>query len=132
MVDIDHLAIVQLGADGARDGLLLSEEAHWNQNEADWRFFLTKGTVFGVRDNDGHLVATAALLPYTSGNAWISMVLVTASWRRRGLATKLVDACLAAAAKQGLTPWLDATPAGGTGSGPPGVWAAPPTGGVGF
>ena len=30
------------------------------------------------------------------------MVLVTESWRRRGLATKLVDACLAAAAKQGL------------------------------
>ena len=40
------------------------------------------------------LVATAALLPYTSGNAWISMVLVTADWRRRGLATRLVDACL--------------------------------------
>ena len=70
--------------------------------------------MFGVRDNDGHLIATAALLPYTSGNAWISMVLVTASWRRRGLATKLLDACLAAAANQGLTTWLDATPAGAT------------------
>ena len=78
----------------ARAGLQLSTEAHWNQNEADWRFFLTKGIVFGMRDNDGQLVATAALLPYTSGNAWISMVLVTESWRRRGLATRLVDACL--------------------------------------
>jgi GNAT superfamily N-acetyltransferase len=113
----DHLAIVQLGADNARDGLLLSEEAHWNQNEADWRFFLTKGTVFGVRDDD-HLIATAALLPYTSGNAWISMVLVTANWRRRGLATKLLDACLDAAAKRGLTTWLDATPAGAKVYGP--------------
>jgi GNAT superfamily N-acetyltransferase len=114
---IDHLVISRLGADDARAGLALSEEARWNQNEADWRFFLTKGTVFGVRDGD-HLIATAALLPYTSGNAWISMVLVTASWRRRGLATKLLDACLAAAAKRSLTTWLDATPAGAAVYGP--------------
>jgi GNAT superfamily N-acetyltransferase len=115
---IDHLAIARLGSEDARAGLRLSEEAHWNQNEADWRFFLTRGTVFGVRDGDGRLIATAALLPYTSGNAWISMVLVTASWRRRGLATKLLDACLDAAAKQRLTTWLDATPAGATVYGP--------------
>jgi GNAT superfamily N-acetyltransferase len=115
---IDHLAIETLGADAAREGLLLSTEAHWNQNEADWRFFLTRGTVFGVRDGDNRLIATAALLPYTSGNAWISMVLVTATWRRRGLATKLLDTCLDTAAKQGLTSWLDATPAGATVYGP--------------
>ena len=114
MADTDHIAIARLGPDDALAGLELSAEAHWNQNEADWRFFLSQGTVFGVRDGDGRLIATAALLPYTSGNAWISMVLVTANWRRRGLATKLVDACLAAAARQGLTPWLDATPAGAT------------------
>src|SRR6267142_7147996 len=118
MADTDPIAIAELGPDDALAGLELSAEAHWNQNEADWRFFLSRGTVFGVRDRDGLLVATAALLPYTSGNAWISMVLVTASWRRRGLATKLVDACLDAAAKQGLTPWLDATPAGATVYGP--------------
>jgi GNAT superfamily N-acetyltransferase len=115
---IDHLTIVTLSADDARAGLALSEEAHWNQNEADWRFFLTRGTVFGARDGGGRLIATAALLPYTSGNAWISMVLVTQSWRRRSLATKLLDACLEAAAKQGLTTWLDATPAGATVYGP--------------
>jgi GNAT superfamily N-acetyltransferase len=115
---IDHLAIVTLGADDARDGLLLSAEAHWNQNESDWRFFLTRGTVFGIRDADQRLIATAALLPYTSGNAWIGMVLVTQNWRRRGLATRLLDACLEAAAKQGLTTWLDATPAGATVYGP--------------
>ncbi|HXO69778.1 MAG TPA: GNAT family N-acetyltransferase [Bradyrhizobium sp.] len=115
---IDHLAIVALGADDARNGLLLSAEAHWNQNEDDWRFFLSKGTVFGVRDGDGRLIATAALLPYTSNNAWISMVLVTQNWRRRGLATRLLDACLEAARKQSLTTWLDATPAGATVYGP--------------
>jgi GNAT superfamily N-acetyltransferase len=114
---IDHLAIATLGADDAREGLLLSTEAHWNQNEADWRFFLTCGMVFGIRDGD-NLIGTAALLPYMSGNAWISMVLVTERWRRRGLATKLLDACLEAAAKQGFTTWLDATPAGATVYGP--------------
>jgi len=118
MAAIDHLAIVTLGAEDARQGLLLSAEAHWNQNEADWRFFLTRGTVFGIRDADQRLIATAALLPYTSGNAWIGMVLVTQNWRRRGLATKLLDACLDAAAKQGLITWLDATPAGATVYGP--------------
>ena len=118
MDDTDQLAILELGPDDAAAGLALSTEAHWNQNEADWRFFLSKGTVFGVRDNADHLVATAALLPYTSGNAWISMVLVTATWRRRGLASRLLDACLDAAAKRGLTPWLDATPAGATVYGP--------------
>ena len=118
MADTDPVAIVELGPVDARAGLELSAEAHWNQNEADWRFFLSQGAVFGVRDGDGHLIATAALLPYTSRNAWISMVLVTANWRRRGLATKLVDACLGAAATQGLTTWLDATPAGATVYGP--------------
>lgn len=112
MDDTDGIAIVRLGPDDASEGLVLSTETHWNQNEADWRFFLTTGIVFGVRDAGGRLVATAALLPYSAGNAWISMVLVTESWRRRGLATKLVDTCLNVANRQGLTCWLDATPAG--------------------
>jgi GNAT superfamily N-acetyltransferase len=112
MAATDHMAIVELGPDDALAGLALSTEAHWNQNEADWRFFLSQGTALGVRDQDGHLVASAALLPYTSGNAWISMVLVTAGFRRRGFATRLIDACLGTAAKQGFITWLDATPAG--------------------
>jgi GNAT superfamily N-acetyltransferase len=112
MDDTDQIAIVQLGPTDAPAGLALSTEAHWNQNEADWSFFLAKGTVLGARDKTGHLIATAALLPYSSGNAWISMVIVTESWRGRGLATRLVDACLDTATKLGLTAWLDATPAG--------------------
>jgi N-acetylglutamate synthase-like GNAT family acetyltransferase len=74
--------------------------------------------VFGVRDRAGKLVATAGLLPYTADNAWISMVLVTRSWQRRGLATRLVDTCLNTATKLGLTTWLDATPAGSAVYGP--------------
>jgi GNAT superfamily N-acetyltransferase len=118
MAATDSIAIVRLGAEDAAAGLVLSTEARWNQNEEDWRFFLTRGTVYGVRDSDRRLVASAALLPYSSGNAWISMVLVTESWRRRGIATRLLDACLTAATKLGLTSWLDATPAGASVYGP--------------
>jgi GNAT superfamily N-acetyltransferase len=118
MADTDQVAIVRLGAEDALSGLALSTEAQWNQNEADWRFFLNEGIVFGVRDHDDRLIASAALLPYASGNAWISMVLVTQNWRRQGLATKLIDRCLEVAAKSGLATWLDATPAGAAVYGP--------------
>jgi len=117
MADTEHIEIVELGVGDAQAGLMLSTEAGWNQNEADWRFFLSKGIVFGMRDGK-RLIATAALLPYSAGNAWISMVLVTADFRRRGIATKLVDACLDVAKRRGLTTWLDATPAGATVYGP--------------
>ena len=108
----DAVAIVRLQPDDAPAVLVLSTEAQWNQNEADWRFFLARGVVFGIVEPEAGLIATAALLPYAEGNAWISMVLVTASRQRRGLATKLVDACLEEAARQKRTAWLDATPAG--------------------
>ena len=50
MADTEHSPSSSSAPDDAPAGLVLSAEAHWNQNEADWRFFLTKGTVFGVRD----------------------------------------------------------------------------------
>ena len=113
----DGPGIVQLAPADAAAGLLLSTEAHWNQTEEDWRVFLREGVVYGIRDG-AQLVATAALLPYSGNNAWISMVLVTASHRRRGLATRLVDACLETARRRGLTSWLDATPDGAAVYGP--------------
>jgi GNAT superfamily N-acetyltransferase len=117
MAATEPIEIVELDVDDAQAGILLSTEAGWNQNEADWRFFLSQGAVFGMRDG-ARLIATAALLPYSAGNAWISMVLVTADFRRRGIATKLIDACLNAAARRDLTTWLDATPDGATVYGP--------------
>jgi GNAT superfamily N-acetyltransferase len=114
----DHSAILQLRVEDAAGGMVLSTEAHWNQTEDDWRMFLTHGTVFGIRDTEGALVATAAVLPYSGGNAWISMVLVAASWRRRGFATRLLDTCLDMTARERLTTWLDATAAGAAIYGP--------------
>ncbi|RQH15195.1 GNAT family N-acetyltransferase [Bradyrhizobium sp. RP6] len=117
MAATDGPRIVRLGVEDAAAGLVLSTEAHWNQTVEDWRFFSSEGFVFGIRDG-ARLVASAALLPYSGNNAWISMVLVTESHRRRGFATLLVDACLDTARKSGLTCWLDATPDGAKVYGP--------------
>ncbi|CAN5394861.1 GNAT family N-acetyltransferase [soil metagenome] len=114
----EHRSIEQLRLEDAAAGLVLSSEAHWNQTEDDWLTFLSRGTVYGIRDSAGVLIATAALLPYAGGNAWISMVLVTSRFRGRGIATKLLDCCLDTAAQQELTTWLDATPAGAAIYGP--------------
>lgn len=89
----------------------LVAEAGWNQNAADWRTFLELGSTIGVK-SEASLVATAATLPYPSGFGWISMVLVTAEFRRRGIATRLLQECISRLLGAGLIPVLDATPAG--------------------
>ncbi len=113
----ERVPIVLLGTAEAEAALVLSTEALWEQTKEDWRFFLANGYVFGIRDAS-QLIATAALLPYSDGNAWIGMVLVMATWRRRGLAKRLLDVCLEKAKELDLTCWLDATPAGALVYGP--------------
>ncbi len=98
--------------------LRLSEEAGWNQGRGRLAAVLAAGQGIGATDGD-MLVATALTLPYGdpgSGSAspfgWISMVLVTAAWRRRGLATWLLNRCIRVFRADGRTAVLDATPAG--------------------
>lgn len=99
-------------ADAPADSLLaLSDEAGWNQTEADWRRLLRCGRGFGLAAG-GRPVASAVLLPYDAGIAWISMVLVTAAWRRHGLARHLMHEAMQACRALGRTAVLDATPAG--------------------
>lgn len=112
MAASDALSVVALGAGDVDAGLALSGEAGWNQTGDDWRHFIAQGEAIGVRDDDGRLVASAAALPYDGPFGFVGMVLVTAAWRRRGLATHLVDRCIAALRAKGLTPVLDATEAG--------------------
>ena len=87
-------------------------EAGWNQVAADWALFTDLGQAYKVSAPDGAIVASAATLPYAGGFGWISMVLVSTAWRRRGLATQLLQRCIAGLQAQGRTPMLDATPAG--------------------
>ena len=89
----------------------LVAEAGWNQTLADWKIFLDFGTVRTARA-EGRVVATAASLPYGGSFAWISMVLVAGSHRRRGLATALLKRCVEDLTADGLIPILDAAPAG--------------------
>jgi GNAT superfamily N-acetyltransferase len=94
------------------DCIALSAEANWNQNEADWRLMLAIGRGFGLSDAAGRLVATAIALPFERRFGWISMMLVTADHRRRGLATRLMQNAIDALLAEGCVPLLDATPAG--------------------
>jgi GNAT superfamily N-acetyltransferase len=90
----------------------LSAACGWNQLIADWRLFLCHGRARCF--DDGHpdsLAATAAVLPYGSDLAWISMVLVRPDLRRRGFATALMHWALDALPGQRCLA-LDATPEG--------------------
>jgi GNAT superfamily N-acetyltransferase len=106
------IAAQLLSDDDLPSAIALSQEAGWNQNEADWRIFLELGHVIGLAREDGRLIATAATLPHGHEFGWISMVLVTAAERRKGLARWLLRRCMDDLIAQKLVPVLDATPAG--------------------
>jgi GNAT superfamily N-acetyltransferase len=94
------------------DACALVHEAHWNQTAADWRIFLELGRVYAIHESSGRMIATTATLPFGGGFAWISMVLVTGAYRRRGLATRMMRRAIDDLGTAGLLPVLDATPAG--------------------
>jgi ribosomal protein S18 acetylase RimI-like enzyme len=89
----------------------LVAEAGWNQMRADWELFIELGAAFKVTAEDGEVAATAATLPFARFG-WISMVLVGRHHRRQGIATALLERCIARLRERGLVPVLDATPAG--------------------
>jgi len=96
--------------------LALSASAGWNQSEADWRTMLQLGQGWGIRtQGEGGaevLAASVVTMPYGAAVAWISMVLVLPEYQRRGYASHLLRHAIAALTSRGLTPILDATPAG--------------------
>lgn len=90
----------------------LSAEPHWNQIAADWQLMIEAGDSFGLFTPEGRLVASGLTVPFDGPFGWISMILVTQAFRRRGLATHLMRRCMDALLARGLTPALDATPEG--------------------
>ena len=107
-----ELRLETLGPGDVEAGLVLSDAAGWNQTADDWSLFIRRGHAIGLRDDAGRWVATAVALPYGTDAGWISMVLVADAWRHRGLASRLMDACVEHLRAAALVPVLDATPAG--------------------
>ncbi len=107
----DGLAPAPIGAADAGRGAALSAEIGWNQTEADWRYMLENGSGYGRSDGDGRLIASAMALPYGTFG-WVCMVLVSEPFRRRGLATDLMNRVIEDLERDGVVPGLDATPAG--------------------
>jgi GNAT superfamily N-acetyltransferase len=100
-----------LGSEHLAGCQALSKAAGWNQNEADWRLMLAIGHGWGLSTPDETLVASTLVLPF-GRFAWISMVLVLPAHRRQAYASRLLRVAIADLRERGLTPVLDATPAG--------------------
>ena len=111
MASFDGLIQRPLAPSDIDGGAALSADVGWNQVPADWRLMLERGEGIAVADAMGNVVATA--LTHALGSfGWISMVLVARAYRRRGIATDLINRCVATLKQKGMTPGLDATEAG--------------------
>jgi GNAT superfamily N-acetyltransferase len=91
----------------------LKDLAGWNQTEDDWRRLLALEPegCFAACEG-GRVVGTATTTTYGADLAWIGMVLVDPEFRRRGIATRLMQECLGYLRGRVATVKLDATPAG--------------------
>lgn len=112
MAGIDALRPVALEDRHLDGAAALSAEAGWNQTAADWRTMIAAGRALGREDRSGRLVASALVLPFGAAFGFVSMVIVTQSWRRKGLATALLRECVGLLEDGGRAQMLDATPAG--------------------
>jgi GNAT superfamily N-acetyltransferase len=94
--------------------LELCRIAGWNQTQDDWRRLLEYEPMgCFVAERDGQLAATITTTRYGTQLAWVGMMLVHPEFRRRGIATALLQHGLAYLRARGvLCIKLDATPAG--------------------
>lgn len=112
MAAIETLTEDVLGEADIPAALAMTAEAGWNQTVADWTLMIREGHAVCLRDTNHRPVASALALPVGERLGWISMVLVTGPWRRKGLATRLVETCITWLEAAGRCPVLDATPDG--------------------
>jgi GNAT superfamily N-acetyltransferase len=94
--------------------LALGASAGWNQTEADWqRLLALEPSGCFVASPGDELAGTVTTLRYGRSLAWIGMVLVDPRFRRRGIATALMDRAIAYLRERAVaTIQLDATDAG--------------------
>jgi GNAT superfamily N-acetyltransferase len=110
----DQLEIRLLTEEHISAGMRLTRLAGWNQTESDWRRVLKhdpQGCFVAYLDN--RVVGTSTSTVYGEDLAWIGMVLVDPVYRRRGVATQLMEVTIRNLPSRGVkTIKLDATPAG--------------------
>ena len=114
MTDVSGVEIRTLGEADLAAAMGLKESAGWNQTEADWlRLLRLEPAGCFAADAGGRLVGTATTTAYGRELAWVGMVLVDSEFRRRGIASLLMDAALSYLDGRGIeTVKLDATPDG--------------------
>ncbi len=94
--------------------LTLCRIAGWNQLTEDWKRLLDyEPDGCFAAETEGRLVGTVTTTRYGSGLAWIGMMLVHPDYRRRGIATMLMERSLEYLQDRGVRCIkLDATPEG--------------------
>jgi len=94
--------------------LKLCRIAGWNQLTKDWTRLLDyEPDGCFAAETEGRLVGTVTTTRYGSGLAWIGMMLVHPDYRRRGIATRLMERSLEYLQDRGVRCIkLDATPEG--------------------
>jgi ribosomal protein S18 acetylase RimI-like enzyme len=113
MRETGQLEIRLLDESDIQAAMLLKESARWNQTEGDWRRLLRlepRGCFCAKAG--GVLAGTTTTITYGSELAWIGMVLVDPEYRRRRIATRLMQAALDYLSERVATVKLDATPDG--------------------
>ena len=114
MPDAEKIEIRLLAERDVAEAMRLKEAAGWNQTEEDWRRLLRlapRGCFAAMVG--GRVVATTTTITYGRALAWVGMVLVDPSFRRKGIATTLVRAVLDSLEAEGVVAVkLDATPEG--------------------
>jgi predicted N-acetyltransferase YhbS len=114
MPDAEKIEIRLLAERDVAEAMRLKDAAGWNQTEEDWRRLLRlapRGCFTATVG--GRVVATTTTTTYGRALAWVGMVLVDSSFRRKGIATTLVRAALDSLDAEGVEAVkLDATPEG--------------------
>jgi GNAT superfamily N-acetyltransferase len=104
--------IRNLGPEDLARCLELSTAAHWNQESADWAYFLEHAHCYGVELPGAGVAGTTVAWDVAPNITWIAMVLVDSFWRGRGLARQLMQHAIVEGETRGMAAALDATELG--------------------
>ncbi|SFJ26260.1 GNAT family N-acetyltransferase [Thermoflavimicrobium dichotomicum] len=94
-IHLNHsLVIEQLTSHDIQDIVNLSTLLGWDYSAEEIHLILETGFLFGHRNHRGKVISTAAIFPYKKNFASLGVVMVDPDFRRRGLATQLVQKCM--------------------------------------